>query len=167
MAQWVRPVLWFHIPEKYWFKSQLLHFRTSFLLMDLGKQWKMVQVLGRSEWNYTSRESLYVFIYLKVRTRGPSAMAQWINPLFALNTPGIPYGQRFESQQLHFPSSSLLVVWESSRGEPKTLETCTCIGEPEETLLLLTLEGLSCSYCGHLESEPVDEKPLYLFFSLY
>ena len=36
------------------------------------------------------------------------------------------------SRRPHFPSSSLPVAWESSRGWPKALGTCTRVGDPQE-----------------------------------
>ena len=57
-------------------------------------------------------------------------MAQRLNPHFT-NT-RISYRGHFMSWLPHFPSSSLLVAWESSRGRPIALGPCVCVADPEE-----------------------------------
>ena len=59
---------------------------------------------------------------------GPGAVAQWLRS--SPCTPGIPYGRRFWSRQPRFPSSSLPVARDSSRGWPKALGPCTRAGKP-------------------------------------
>ena len=57
-------------------------------------------------------------------------MAQLANPPLA--SAKIPCGHWVVSQLLHFSSSSLFVAWESSRGRPKALGSCTHAGHLEE-----------------------------------
>ena len=57
-------------------------------------------------------------------------MAYWLD--LHLASSRIPYGRWFMSRLLHFPSSSLLWGWESSKGRPKVMEPCTHVGDPEE-----------------------------------
>ena len=67
---------------------------------------------------------------LKISNQGPGAMAQVVKVL-ALHTRD-PIWAPVQSPQPRFPSSSLPVAWESSRGWPKALGLCTHVGDPEE-----------------------------------
>ena len=60
----------------------------------------------------------------------PGAVAQVVKVL-ALNARD-PIWSPVLSQQPRFPSSSLPVARESSRGQPKALGPCTHVGDPEE-----------------------------------
>ena len=54
--------------------------------------------------------------------------------VLALNAPGSHMGAGLCARQLHFPSSSLLVPWEGSQGQPKALGPCIRVGDLEEVL---------------------------------
>ena len=61
---------------------------------------------------------------------GPGTLAQVVKVL-ALHAQD-PIWAPVLSQQPRFPSSSLPVARESSRGRPKALGACTRVGDPEE-----------------------------------
>ena len=63
---------------------------------------------------------------------GPSAVAQVVKVL-ALHAQD-PIWVPVLSWQPRFPSSSLPVAWESSRGRPKALGPCTGVGDLEKAL---------------------------------
>ena len=52
--------------------------------------------------------------------------------VLALNVSGSHVGAISNPGSPCFPSSSLLVAWDSSRGQPKALGPCTRVGDPEE-----------------------------------
>ena len=43
-----------------------------------------------------------------------------------------PMWHQFLTRMLHFPSTSLLVAWENSSGQPKALGPCTYVGGEAE-----------------------------------
>ena len=80
--------------------------------------------------------------------------------------PGIPYGRRYYSQQPRFPSSSLPVARESSRGRSKALGPAPAW---ETRKRLLASDWLSSSRGGRLGSESSDRRSssLSLLLSVY
>ena len=72
------------------------------------------------------------------------------------------------SRQPRFPSSSLPVAWESSRGQPKALEPYSSVAEVEEALgtWLQTGEALAIAADWGVSQQMID-LPLCLSSSLY
>ena len=87
---------------------------------------------------------------LKNKKIGPSGGA--VVKVLALHA-GDPIWALVLSQQPRFPSISLLVAWESSRGQPKALGPCTHVGDRKR---ILASDRHSIDRCAHLGSESSD-----------
>lgn len=112
-----------------------------------------------------------VYITSQIRTLVRAWRASlWLNPL--LESAVIPFECWFVSVLLCFPSNSLLVAWQSSRGWLKVFGPCTLVRDLKEApgfglVQLLASKWLSFSCCGYLETECRDRRYFSLLLFLY